>query len=618
MWKYTLIFLGLWLGGASAAVATDPMNSSKQARILSQIDHSDFSQVLIALRELNITPDIESAHRRMSNEDFISNFGMSKETVRRLSQSKQRMIVKRSISRIINGQLLINESYYDFLIDELENYFAFVHDHRAKNWNGGGASDEYLFDLLKTLKWPLWNEYFGSIAHLNDNLDDTKNKQGYNVLLKEELDKLSPVASIAITDFNIDPRTYAVKRKKYLVQQRARGDLAFPPDEPASFVLEPMSFRIVKSPSISPEIDERLEQAGMELRWIFGEGRIVPETAKTFTKFVKEVCGSLSECDFSSKGIHTITLNSQGGDLAAGIELGRLIRQLRLSTAVSSAEEERDGHIATRGRCFSACAYAFMGGVHRRLEFTYEADHEPSNDDGIIGLHRYSDSIQGADKEVKRLEAESLNSGMMETCSFESEIEIGQCINRILIEYLDEMGVDSGKVFSLASLYPNDEIHSVDKDKARRLGVINDQALTNWHIIRSGVGFSAAATNPDPNGGLLRISAYCLSIDGKFRRFLELMHTKTEDYSQNPSAHWAVTINGNTIVTAPEAVKYWNDRISLELNDSFWIDLLEQDNLKLSLSPIVGAGSESNWPLAESILNKRDISNIHWAMKSCL
>ena len=53
--------------------------------------------------------------------------------------------------------------------------------------------------------------------------------------------------------------------------------------------------------------------------------------------------------------LRVVYLNSHGGNLKAGIDIGRLIRRARLATAV----------LATRHVCDSACTLAFAGGVRR-------------------------------------------------------------------------------------------------------------------------------------------------------------------------------------------------------------------------------------------------------------
>lgn len=54
--------------------------------------------------------------------------------------------------------------------------------------------------------------------------------------------------------------------------------------------------------------------------------------------------------------VRTLVLQSYGGDFGGGLQLGLLIRKHRLATAV-----------APDGGCWSACAYAFLGGVKRQV-----------------------------------------------------------------------------------------------------------------------------------------------------------------------------------------------------------------------------------------------------------
>ncbi|MCF6272415.1 MAG: hypothetical protein L3J37_04370 [Rhodobacteraceae bacterium] len=63
--------------------------------------------------------------------------------------------------------------------------------------------------------------------------------------------------------------------------------------------------------------------------------------------------------------ITTVELRSQGGYLAEGVAIGRLIRARGLNTVVPAG-----------ARCLSACAEAFLGGVERRI-FGVLAFHVP-------------------------------------------------------------------------------------------------------------------------------------------------------------------------------------------------------------------------------------------------
>ena len=59
-----------------------------------------------------------------------------------------------------------------------------------------------------------------------------------------------------------------------------------------------------------------------------------------------------------------IFLDSPGGLTMAGMALGSAIREARLSTTVAAFD--RDG-VKSNGKCTSACVFAFLGGVDRKV-----------------------------------------------------------------------------------------------------------------------------------------------------------------------------------------------------------------------------------------------------------
>jgi len=74
--------------------------------------------------------------------------------------------------------------------------------------------------------------------------------------------------------------------------------------------------------------------------------------------------------------LSVIYLDSFGGEVAAGIALGRAIRKARLATAVD----------ASRSRCDSACTLIFAGGV-RRHYVASDAVFEGFSSRGGLGFH---------------------------------------------------------------------------------------------------------------------------------------------------------------------------------------------------------------------------------------
>ncbi len=120
---------------------------------------------------------------------------------------------------------------------------------------------------------------------------------------------------------------------------------------PASAQEKPMTIQ-----GFGPELP--IEIAGSAW-FIFLDGEINSEAATRFEQYIKR--HRIPDRSF-------VYLNSPGGSLRAGIELGRLIRKYRLSTNVGkrSIGAIRRFDIEAGG-CYSACAYTYLGGQFRYL-----------------------------------------------------------------------------------------------------------------------------------------------------------------------------------------------------------------------------------------------------------
>jgi hypothetical protein len=87
---------------------------------------------------------------------------------------------------------------------------------------------------------------------------------------------------------------------------------------------------------------------------VLAEGDITADTPKVFEQFLKQ--------DVSVMRI--IQFNSGGGDLGAGLDLGRAIRRAGWSTGVAIPSQIGS---ASAGECDSACTFAYLGGVTRSM-----------------------------------------------------------------------------------------------------------------------------------------------------------------------------------------------------------------------------------------------------------
>lgn len=85
---------------------------------------------------------------------------------------------------------------------------------------------------------------------------------------------------------------------------------------------------------------------------IVAQGQIDDGAAQRFLAFMREM---------NVGGRPVVLLNSGGGKIVAGMELGRVFRRLRATVIVA---EEGDPP-PRPSICFSACVYAFIGGARR-------------------------------------------------------------------------------------------------------------------------------------------------------------------------------------------------------------------------------------------------------------
>jgi len=88
---------------------------------------------------------------------------------------------------------------------------------------------------------------------------------------------------------------------------------------------------------------------------VVASGEIDQDTAEEFTDFI-------TIADVPSGA--TVMFDSPGGSLLAGLALGRAIRRAGFYTAVGRYDSDNE-RLKNGGRCASACAYAFLGGVQR-------------------------------------------------------------------------------------------------------------------------------------------------------------------------------------------------------------------------------------------------------------
>lgn len=213
--------------------------------------------------------------------------------------------------------------------------------------------------------------------------------------------------------------------------------------------------------------------------WISAIGVIEEDTPAKFQKFISE---------FSYRP--AIYLHSPGGNLMAGLELGRLIRANGFDTVISNTIPVDDLETSVPGVCASACAYAFFGGVNRQLER-----------DSRLGFHQFyrqASTVEASgDDTVEKL-----------------GISPDQFISGLLIAYAVEMGVDA-RILTVASTTGSNEIATLSEEELEALNVVTRKGFGDWWMEPFGDGLVVAARALDSYSSERQITIYCRSIDRK-------------------------------------------------------------------------------------------------------
>jgi hypothetical protein len=146
-----------------------------------------------------------------------------------------------------------------------------------------------------------------------------------------------------------------------------------------------------------------------------------------------------------------VVFDSPGGNLLAGVQMGELIRSWGLNTAIGLGymKETPDGMhaVALDVGCYSACAYAFMGGVSR---YVLDGAH--------FGVHQFSGAV------------ENQQASTQVTLAF-------------LSQYMKRMGVDRD-LLDVASLTSADDVTEIAHQDAVQFNLDNTTpAAADWKLM---------------------------------------------------------------------------------------------------------------------------------------
>lgn len=223
-----------------------------------------------------------------------------------------------------------------------------------------------------------------------------------------------------------------------------------------------------------------------DAQWIQAEGAIDAGTVERFIAYLER-----------EPSVRRIRFNSPGGNLMEGIRLGEELRRRGFATEVGGHEPHPDWPNMpywdftrrTPGICASACAYAFMGGIERRISLG-----------SLLGVHQFYTALrgEGSDDAPQVLIREGIE----------------QEISSVLLDYMLRMGVN-GRVLVNAGLRGPDEMHWIEAgEEALELGLLYEPtSWLDWNIRLSGDGVVAESVRAD---GEYEMNALCVRNEGAY------------------------------------------------------------------------------------------------------
>jgi hypothetical protein len=219
--------------------------------------------------------------------------------------------------------------------------------------------------------------------------------------------------------------------------------------------------------------------------WISASGAIVESTPRDFSSFAKD----------RDVRDAIVVLNSTGGAVAQGLELGREFRRRGVTTAISP-----------RAHCNSMCVFLLMGGVKRYVP-----------DEARVLVHQIWPSSNREDAN-----AATYSAGMLVA----TQRMLGE-----IAQYVVEMGADI-ELFKIASRVPPwENLRPLTPDDLRRLRVHNADEIFG-KLAFSGT-LAGTPTSAAPAGGLAtRAALGWMLVERSDQRALVRRHPLTIDGEQ--------------------------------------------------------------------------------------
>ncbi len=223
-----------------------------------------------------------------------------------------------------------------------------------------------------------------------------------------------------------------------------------------------------------------------------------------------------------------VLLNSISGDLNSGIRLGQIFRQKRLNTKVGLAKLNRNVLNETDGKCFSACALAFMGGINRTLD--------PNDQFGVYALKPTTKTMNDA--------------------------EYRQAISSLGL-YVEQMGVDRRFVEQIAQAHGSNP-QLINFNTAKLLNIDNNPRLpvAAWRMQALDDGLLIALISTRQSSGQFNLTLGITRENNDYRLTVFLKpQSNNSNLSQiaeflNKNARLRLTAGSQTFT--PSTIKAWS------------------------------------------------------------
>lgn len=203
---------------------------------------------------------------------------------------------------------------------------------------------------------------------------------------------------------------------------------------------------------------------------IFADGDFTPETPAALRAFLKRSNLQTPET--------MLYFSSLGGDLTAGMEVGKIIRQANLNTGVArntrnpSDANTIDLDAFSRvypGHCVSACSLAFLGGVKREVR--------PGS---IFAVHQLSMNCIDKRKALAQYPWVALPN--VNYCpELDEALTMVQIANGAVVEYVRSMGVDPIFLTEMTRAGP-ETINALAEDKLKEYKIVYEYKTESWEF----------------------------------------------------------------------------------------------------------------------------------------